>query len=196
MAMKKVLLFCTLGTLALAATGVVAQIDPQVNSIGIYGDSAGTTNCLSPDELGPLDVYLCLTNITDSAGVLGWECKIEWTPGFFILGWALHGTAINALDIPEFGVGLAAPLPFAPSITVMTITVGVYTGDPIELFVKPVELPSVPGSASYVGGSDPDTVIALRNSTGNPDNPSCTINGDCPVPDEEFSWGFVKSLYR
>jgi len=118
----------------------------------------------------------------------------------YVLNWALQGSAINAGTIPEFAVGLAVPLPWQPAINVMTITVGVFAPDPIELWIFPLYMPSIPGVPAYADGADPGNLIPLQQSTGGEpagDPPVCIINGDCvPVGTEDATWGTVKNLYR
>ncbi len=197
--MKKLL--STLAIVALMAPIASAQLDPDPDGVGIYFDLGGNVNCDVAPVGAPLDTYLLLTNASAAAGVFGWECRIDYTPGVYILAWTLQGSAINAGTIPEFAVGIAVPLPWQPAIHLMTITVGVFAPDPIELWIFPLYLPSIPGVPCYADGADPGNLIEMRQSTGGPplgDPPVCVINGDCPdpIPTEDATWGSVKNLYR
>jgi len=194
--MRKILLPLVFAAAALVASGSSAQIDPSLDSIGIYFDDDGIVNCDSPGIAGELSLNLILTNISAQAGVHGWECLIDWTPGIFVLEWNLRGAAVNGRTAPEFGVGLSTPLPWASTIIIMDFLVGVYKSNTIEFYILPVSNPSLPGVPSYADGSNPDLLYPLRQSTGGPDNPVCVINGDCPVPNDATTWGALKSLYR
>ena len=50
--------------------------------------------------------------------------------------------------------------------------------------------------ASFVDGIDPGHVLPLQQVSGGPGLPVASINGDCPVDDEDATWGGVKALYR
>ena len=173
-----------------------AQVDPAENGIGIYFDEGATINCDSPGAVGPVDMFLCLTNITTPGGVSGWECRIDITEGFFILNMVLRGSAVNAATPPEFTVGLAQPLPWSPVIVVADMTVGLFTPDTVELYIGPTFNPSIPDVPVFADGDDPSNLLPLSQSTGGADIPVMVMNGDCPVANEDETWGSVKALYR
>ena len=109
--------------------------------------------------------------------------------------------ALNAEVPPDFAVGLAEPLsnPYMwPAVVVMTMQVWVQSTDaPIDFFIDGIYFHSLPDRVpAYLDGADLETLIELRQSTGGPDFPVATINGDCAVAVENAAWGDVKSLYR
>jgi len=194
--MKKWVVFLAMSSLLVGANAM-AQIDTGENGIGMYFDEGATINCDNPGAVGALDLYLCLTNITSPDGISGWECRIEITQGVYILETVLMGyLPINFGSAPDYIVGLGEPLPWAPSMVVGVFTFGVFMPDPIEIFIKPVVNPSIPGVPAYADGANSDILIPLVQSTGGPDIPVGVINGDCPVANEDATWGSVKSLYR
>jgi hypothetical protein len=194
--MKKWVVFLAMSGL-LIGTHAMAQIDTGENGIGFYFDQGATINCDNPGAVGPVDLFLCLTNLTAPDGVAGWECRVEITQGVYVLDTALSGlNPVNFGAAPDYIVGLGEPLPWAPSLVVAVFTIGVFMPDPIELFIKPVVNPSIPGVPAFADGGNPDLLIALVQSTGGPDIPVAVINGDCPVANEDATWGTVKSLYR
>ena len=140
--MRKLAILLGLGSLLVAGMAT-AQIDPDSDMIGIYVDPGATSWCDSPGAVGQYDTYLCLTNATVAAGVSGWECSVVVTEGVFVLNWGYAGTAVNALAPPDFAVGLASPLPWEPSIVLMTMTVGLFSPATVELTVTAQPIPSV-----------------------------------------------------
>jgi hypothetical protein len=204
--MRKLLVLLGLASLVVAGASF-AQTDPDPDMIGIYVDPGATENHAEPGAAGPYDVYLCMTNPSAASGVSGWECSIIVTDGVFILEWGYAGSAINALSPPDFAVGLAEPLPWEPSIVLMTLTAGLFAPDPVEFTLTPQPIPSIPGDPyalpAYAAGDDPGDLRSLGYSTGwNPEtgvpNVSCVLNGEPPFPigTDEDTWGGVKNLYR
>ena len=203
--MRKLLVLLGLASLVVAGTAF-AQTDPDPDMVGVYIEPGAITNHAEVGAIGPYDVYLCMTNATAASGVSGWECSIMVTEGVFVLNWGYAGTAVNALAPPDFAVGLAEPLPWEPSIVLMTMTIGLFAPTPVELTVMAQPIPSIPGDPAfpaYAAGDDPGDLRSLGYSTGlNADtgepNVSCVINGVPPFPigTDEDTWGGVKNLYR
>jgi len=204
--MKKLLALVSLATLLLTGQAL-AQVDPDVDMIGIYFDPEATTWCVNPGDIGPLDAFLCLTSASADSGVAGWECTIEVTSGFFVLEWELQGVgASNFSTEPEFIVGLAEPLLWEPVIVLMRFSVGAFLPDPINLRVLPIANPSLPPDPwalpAYADGDNPNHLIPMGyaggwdTTTGDP-YVCAQINAGCDViPTEDATWGGVKSLYR
>jgi hypothetical protein len=195
--MKRWLTLLTLGVL-LTGSSALAQIDPDTDGIGIYKDLAATIYCAPETPNAPFDVYLVLTNPSALGGVSGWELQLEFSALVFALNWGYQGQAVNAATPPEFAVGLAAALPWAPAINLMTITMLALVPTCEWIHIIPTLNPSIPGELVYADGVDPGNLIIMRQSTGGPDEPVYGINCDCPPPiaTDEASWGNVKNLYR
>lgn len=204
--MKKLLAFVSLTTLLLTGQAL-AQVDPDVDMIGIYFDPEAATWCVNPGAVGPVDAYLCLTSASADSGVAGWECTIEVTEGVFVLEWNLQGIgASNFSTEPEFIVGMSEPLPRDDVIVLMQFTVGAFLADPIDLRVLPIANPSLPPDPwplpTYADGDNSNILIPMGYAggwdqlTGDP-YVCAQINGGCDViPSEDATWGGVKSLYR
>ena len=184
--------------MAIAGTAL-AQVDPDVNSIGIYFDQGATINCTTAPLFTLFTSYLCATNISEPSGIFGWECSVECGPpgNFLELAWTPRGLYVNVLTPPNFVVGLGQPLPWVPSIVLMDISIMALSYDPIYFTLHPT-IPSsfYPPSPGYAAGDDPGNLIPLDYSVGSEDV-CAIINGDCyVVGNEEMSWGGVKALYR
>jgi hypothetical protein len=203
--MRKLAILLGLGSLLVAGIAT-AQIDPDSDMIGVYFDPGATIWCISPGPAGPTDAYLCLTNATATAGVSGWECSIIITEGVFVLDWGYSGAAINALSPPDFAVGLASPLPWEPSIVLMTMTVGLFNADPVDITITAQPIPSIEPDPyplpAYAAGDDPGDLRPLGYSTGwntesGEPNLAAVINGECtPTATDESTWGNVKNMYK
>lgn len=206
--MRKVFVILAAAVL-MSSSDVLAQpIDPDPDMIGFYFDEDATIYCTSAPTGAPFPAYLCLTNCTAPAGVSGWECSVWVTPGIFVLSWNLHGIAVVTGIPPDFLVSLGEPLPWAPSIVLMDVLVGVFAPGTIELKVYPSSSASLPPNSdgcflpAYAAGDDPGHLRPLGYSCGyNPDtcepNMCTVINGDCtPIENDEMTWGGVKALYK
>ena len=205
--MRKTIILTWLGCL-LFATNVRAQVDPDPDMIGFYFDQNATVYCTFAPVGEPFTAYLCLTNCTAPSGVSGWECRPWITPGIFVLSWYLHGNAVNSGIPPDIIVGLGNPLPWASSIVLMDVEVGVFIPGVIEFKVYPANAHSLPpnpdGCAlpAYAVGDDPSDLRSLGFSAGY-DPATCepyvcaVINGECsPAATAESTWGGIKAMYK
>ena len=198
--MRKLLLLLAMGTL-LVSGQALAQVDPDDDMIGVYFDPGATIYCeqgIMPGQYGPGFLYLVITKPSAPGGVSGWECRLEIGPCMFVLDWGYQGLAINAATPPEFAVGLAAPLPAAPAVILLDMTIFVTCLDCTWIYVKPTYSPSIPGVPVYVDGDDVGHLIPLGQSTGGPDEPVAGVNCDCPppIPTEQDTWGTLKTMYK
>ncbi len=195
---------CLLGLLASITT--LAQMDPDPDTIGIYFDEGATIHCIDAPVGELVTAYLCITHATALAGISGWEATIEVTEGVFLLEWSLRGDAINVLTPPEFVVGLATCLPWAPSIVLLEFAVGVFRSEPIALRVAPAIGPPLPPLPCPLPlyeacGGTGDYVVLGYAGGWNPvfcqPKVCAEINGDCNVlAGPEPSWGRIKAMYR
>ena len=197
--MKKWMLLLGLGSLLLASP-VLAQLDPDEDGIGIYFDPCACGYCVTLPE-GEHMAWLVITHPTSEAGVGGWECEIAWDGPVVPLQWMLEGLAINVEEPPTFSVGLGEPVsnPYLfPAVVVMSIRLMVLSVDePCNFYIDGILFHSLPDRVpAYLDGADYSNIIQLRQSTGGPDIPVATINGDCAVASEETSWSEVKGLFR
>ena len=87
--------------------------------------------------------------------------------------------------------------------TVKNATFEVFVMDtayPVEFYIDGIFMHSLPYRApAYLDGAEwpnYETIKELRQSTGGPDFPVATINGECAVSSDEATWGDVKSMFR
>lgn len=141
------------------------------------------------------------------ASTLSRTCEIDpaSTP---VLSWNLRGEFINVEIPPNFVVGLAEPLPWAPAIVVLDFIFTPLSLDPIQFTVLPPPSPEIVDPCSlpaYVPGEEPYPVVSLGYSGGwDPYNCQpyvcAVLNGNVGpcgvVPSVERTWGMVKALYK
>jgi len=197
--MKKLLVL--VAAALLISGNSLAQLDPDDNGVGVYFDPCGCCMPCIPLPEGEGFAWLVITHPSAPAGIGGWECRLEVEGPVAILGYNLLGAnPINFTVEPNFLVGLSEPLvnPFTfPTLVVMEIHFLVLDVQPaIEFYLEPNWTPSIPGELAYADGVDPDILYIMRQSTGGPGEPVAVVNGDCPVANEDATWGQVKTLYR
>jgi len=198
--MKKlvVLLMATL-----FATAAMAQIDEDLNQIGVYFDEAATLT----DGVGPIAyAYVVLTNGT-MPSVKSFDAKI-WVDGdtealgFTNFGAPAGATALIGYDpaLQEYAVSYQEPRMYTG--TTMTLlsyllydTTGIPGGAKLCFTVDaPVGNPDNPGSCTVYSEAGGD--FTLCGSAGN-GGPCASFNGSCtPVATENATFGTVKALYR
>jgi len=189
------------------ATASFASWPPGIDKMGLYSADDGTGYCNLDVGVGPITIYLVLTGCSIGAGVHGWECRFTYTlsAGLFEGAATLYGSAINIGTLPDYIVGLSAPLPRAGDDSVVLATFGFLAGAADienEFFLGPVSIPSIPGAADmiFAAGDDEGNLLLAHPANGDYANPAFQINlgplTPTPVPTENETWGGVKNLYR
>jgi hypothetical protein len=197
--MKKIIALTALASMVISGQPL-AQIDPDSDGFGMYFDLDATDNCV-PWPAGPVYVYLILTNASEPTGISGWECHVTYTvpAGCFEVGWTLPAGSLNVSTAPDFVVGLAAPVPNAPTIQLATLCILVFCVPSIYFYVGPADTPSIPGFAAYAAGENSDRLIPMYPSSGNSNWPVAGMNIDCEFPPfstEDETFGGIKAMYR
>jgi hypothetical protein len=192
--MRKAIMVLMIMAIAGAAYG---QSDSDANSIGVYFDEDALVYCATPGITSGT-VFLCVTNISESSGISGWECNVEIAPlgAYSIYSWTPRGSYINVATPPDFVVGLGSPLPWAPSIVLLDIYMTILEYTPIYFTVHPASPTSFsPPSPGYLEANT-NNLVPLGYSVGS-ESICAIINGDCGVVGvEDQTWGGVKALYR
>jgi len=205
--MKKLLVLA----LVLVAANAFAQSDPGLNGIGFYFDEGGVSNYLPTQApYTMINCYLLATRITESSGLLGWEAEVAVIPAPGLAPtYTMNAGMSNLLSAPIFLVGMANPLPFAPAMKLLTVSV-LNFGTPFSLAVGPCNPSSfgrypyadVPIGPGYAAGNDLGKLIRLTPSSNVPVPgrayfyTTAAFMQTAPVAIENDSWGSVKSLYQ
>jgi hypothetical protein len=203
--MRKAFVAVALLSLLIPALGLAqAPARPGPNQLGLYTATDETARANVTIVLAQFDLYLVMTGCTVPEGVFGWEVQINFPATGLVLGAAtLFGSAVNVGTLPDYAVGLATPLPFAPAIVLAQWQPFVLSGDPMYAFFAPITNPSIPASMVFAGGNDPGNLLPMNPSSGDLSLAVFGFNtGPLPhesggtIPTEEGTWGGVKAIYR
>ncbi len=215
--MKKVVSLAVFSLLV--SSGILSNAIAGPNSLGVFFEPQGTTNCApGPAQFEILTAYLLIVNPGASGEVAGWEGQLLINPPTFPAGITMDigPEALNVFSAPAFNVGftLAAPRTGNP-VTLLTITT-FYLGGQISFGVGPTDPSSTQGiSPCFVDAVDNTLLIPLTPSSNVlwPFTPAETFGGvvphpthsylvagvggaTCPTGIEPSSWGSVKALYK
>ncbi len=197
--MKKFAL--VLFAILVVASSAFAQLDPDDDGIGLYFDPCACVNCL-PLDVGFHTAFLVITHPTSPGGVGGWEAEFTTVGPAAVTSFALEGNAVNAATRPnEYIVGCTEPLynPYTyPAIVVAILEIYIENTDsPVNFYIDGIYYHTMDDKVpAYIDGGDYNIAKPLQQSTGGPDFPVATVNGECAVDVDTESWGGVKALYR
>ncbi|MFH1845696.1 MAG: hypothetical protein ABIF77_21125 [bacterium] len=183
-------------TMLLLAGSASAQLDPDLDGVNTYFDTAGTSVCLDFTG-GPVSVYLVLTNQSVITGVGGFECHVDYAvpAGNFEQSWTLPLTAINVSTAPDFIVGFGNALPHGNAIVLATYGVLVFGAECMTFNVRA----SDSGNLIYADGINPGLLIPMQvSSDGSPYGAGLNCPGcvDIIIDTDNQTWGQMKTLYR
>ncbi len=155
-----------------------------------------------------MDAHLVATRLDPTVGgVSGFACRILFDATAFASGpiFTLPPSGMNVVAPPEFQVGLEAPLPPAPTITLLRMSF-VCAGGSALLGVGPYT-PCWPGDhigcIGVAAGNDPGRIMDLTPASSAPYSgvmygyalAGINAGPTCPVATVADSWGAVKGLY-
>ena len=183
------------------------------NEIGMFMVENPTAESAQDDACymgspGQFTAYVVLTNPvnqnlgTPMANVGGFEFNLGYAAGLFVTP-VLHPSATNFMSPPDFFCGSNIPV-VGGQCTLITLTIGTFTADPAPWYIAPVSDPavqSIPGSIAITDADDNFSLSEAYNTTGSVDDIwDVPVFGmfECSgvVPNEDVSWGGVKTLYQ
>ena len=195
--MKNLLGSCLLVVLAVGTAH--AGLDPDPDSMGIYFDPDGDSNCLMQPPFVPFNAYLLLSNPT--ATTSGFACTLTLEGGPYFLLWeTLGGGGIDVDASPDGYMVSTEPYDYAVvsgQIQLLTLSIMLQSSTPLDFYLGRQGVPSVPPTSCprpIVWGPDGERCCGV--SSGDVLLPVASVNGMCPVADEPSSFGAVKALYR
>ena len=192
---------------SLVATSAFAVIDPDPDMMGIYFDLEADVNCSEQMASVPFWAYLILTNTTAptvSAYEVGYRNEGPGPGQLFRLNSLIANGDMTGLDLgenadPMMGdhiVGLSSPIPGNPATVLHAWNYMLLAQVSMDMFITSASQTSIPGPYPVVLNASTSTLFQVGQSTGGPDIPVASVNGDCPVATEDVSFGSVKSLFR
>ena len=171
-----------------------AQLDlPGPDALGLYFDEEALERDLAVEAGASFELFLILTNPTMNA-IEGWESAVILTNGNTVTTTEFPVGSQPLLNGPEdWAVSMTAPMPCNVLTKLAVFTVLATTDQYAPFYLGNISAPSLLGDHPAVhlaaGGW-----AALEVSSGDPALPVASVNGS--TPNEESSWGAVKSLYR
>ena len=157
--------------------------------LGIYFDTAATSNCIQSIPVGvhgPGFVYLIATDISDLGGLAGFECGIEVIGPGIVMDWGFPSQSINLSTGEDFAVGLSVPLPWQQAIILLDMTIFIAdNSQPVSFNIRPNLLPTSGPYPAYAPPGEICNTTPIWASCGG--GPAAVINGPCPEPGMELS---------
>ncbi|RKZ14272.1 hypothetical protein DRQ50_09220 [bacterium] len=192
----------TLALAVLVAGTTLAELD---NAIGIYHPlPTGTDNLMDhtnyTGQPGAFQVYAVLTNPnndntgTPIANLGGFEFRLELPGAVALTGVQLPASCTNFLSPPEFLVGANLPV-IGGMVTLATISLAEMSGQKSSIYLAPVNsVASIPGAMAIADADDEFSLSEAVPASGGFDVPVFGLY--FVPPEEDASWGRVKTLYR
>ncbi len=184
--------------LALAGAALAAP-----NEIGIYtAPTADPAEASYNGTPGSFTAYVVLTDpVSDHTGlpiatVGGFEFRLNLPANVFLLNTMFPPATTNFATSPEFLCGANIPVVDGRA-TLITLTVGEFSGTPGEVFMAPVFVapPSVAGNIAITDYDDDFRISVAHPSSGSFDAAVFGVYMGV-VPTEDTAWGEVKALFR
>lgn len=174
--------FAYLAALVLLAApqAALAVLDPNFDSLGVYFDSAGNTNCATAAPFAPFDVYLLVANPTTP--IDGFECTVTLTGApHYILGQDLGAGAVDSDPSPGgFAVTASQPYPVSSGCVVLCRwRVMLAAPAPLDFLIGPGTTPTLPYAFPVLFAQG--VPRAARTHSCDAQLPLAWINGSCPV---------------
>lgn len=191
-----------MATLLLAgvmASVAFAGLDPDTDSVGVYFDQAGNSNCTTAGAFQPVTAYLLLMN--PAGPTYGFACTVAMTGAPHVVLGLDCPPVCNDCDLLSgpynlaFGCGADFLVPATGAVVVVTWTILLLEPSEMLFYVGPHEPPLMPGGLPVAAGNG---VLRLcRVASGDVNLPVAGINvGNCPVSEDVNSFGSVKGLFR
>lgn len=155
-----------------------ALLDPNDDSIGVYFDNVGNTNCTTAGPFVPFDCYLIVANPT--APIDGFECTVTFTGvPHYILDQDLGVGAVDSDPSPG-GFAVTAPQPYPVSSGCLVLCrwrVFLQASGAFEILVGPGTTPTLPYDhpVLFMGG----VPRSARTYTCETQLPVAMVNGMC-----------------
>lgn len=196
--MKRFFAVCLLVTLSACAAH--AGLDPDPDSMGIYFDTAGFSNCIYRPAFSPINVYLLLANPTAATSGFACTVTVSGVP-YILLSTVLAGGGLDLdPDANGYAVSSSHAYPNVQGhIVLVTWSMMLQAQAVLEFLLGP------PGSGGPVAppptcgrplvwGEGGERCCGV--SSGDVYLPVASVNNLCPVADEPDGFGAIKALYR
>jgi len=166
---------------------------PGPDTLGLYFDAEARDRDLSVESGASFELYLILTNPTMNA-LEGWESAVILTNGNSVTTAEFPVGSLPLVNGPEdWAVSMASPMPCNVLTKLAVFTVLASSDQQASFYLGNITSASLAGAYPAVQPAG-EGWTALDVSSGDPALPVASVNGG--TPNQESSWGTVKSLYR
>lgn len=174
--------------------------------IGMYADLAGTINHINVDTNTPFNIYVLLKNPSSTSNIIAWDCFINYPDvavggNVIVTSWTIAGGGTNTVTEPEFQVAMLDVPPLANDDIILLLSAEAYvtTAEEAAVYIDGSTLdPLGAGQPTYCPedwGGNPANLVAMYQSSGDPDLPVFIIN-PVEVPVASETWSIIKALFR
>lgn len=174
-----------------------AGLDPDVDSMGIYFDTAGNANCLAGAAFMPVTAYLLLMNPAGPTDAF--ECSVTMSGApYFILSTSLPDGGTNWCQSPDcYAHHSESPYPvYNGAIELANWVVMLTATSPFLFHIGPASMPSLPGGLPVVSGNGILRQCGVASGDVNLPVAAINLSQFCPVDNDARTFGEVKSLFR
>ena len=200
--MKSFAILLFVCALLIGSTSLAAAQD----IIGMYADPTGTSDYIVVEAYTNFNVYLLLKNPSSTSDIIAWDCFISYPDisvggNVYVVSWTIAGGGTNTVTEPEFQVMMSEVPPLDNDETIVLLSAEVYvtTTEEAAVYIDHSSLdPLGNGQPTYCPedwGGDPGNLVAMWQSSGDPDLPVFIINPE-EVPVGSKNWSAIKSLYK
>ena len=204
-------LFAALTLVAGVAMAQPPYLGEYANEIGVFTvtdptpENAQEMACYMGAP-GQVPAYCVITNPTNGvtgepmANIGGFEFRLEVDPPSTFVNATLHPSATNFQTAPDYYCGANVPMDGGTQATLVSLVIVAFSLDPISIYVTPVSDPTthtIPGSLAITDYNDNFSVAEAFPVTADFGVPvfgmfECSM----VVPNEDVSWGGVKTLFK
>lgn len=192
---RTLLVFAVTAAAILLNTAAGAVLDENDNTMGLYFDTDGESDCLEAvPPLSQVPCYIVLTNPTFGE-LYGFECGLEYGSELVLLDTILaHDQALNVGSGGNLIVGFGSPTytdeaTLLATLNLMYMDMG---GQPTTITLRGAEPASLDPAYPAVLLADGELLsTGIHRPTFNHH-----LNGICTFDDREAGWDQVKTLYR
>ena len=180
--------------------GIYMVQDPTAENAQMQAQYSGTPGTFTAYVVctHPINMHYGdpLSTVRSPISVIGgFEFRLVIPASVYLLSAILPPSSTNFATPPDYLAGSAAPVVNDHS-TLLTLTLGAFTGQPDFIYLSPVQQApqSIPGSMAITDYNDAFRLNPAFPVSGNYSWPVFRLWGTVPV--EDTAWGDVKSLYR
>lgn len=152
--------------------------ESSAQTLGVYFDIGGVNPNYSPENITfpcQLQAYVVAKGFDETHGVVGWECRLNWSDSLFVSVESLSSQSVNIGTFPNFMVGMAQPAGIgAPMAILATLNIVAIGRGELSLAAgTPCSIPASELPVLCVNGA----LVPAGYEYGNANEPCASIGG-------------------